>query len=252
MLFIRRHAPDGVFVMDADRASTVFGFLGTALSILLAFVIFLSLETYNDAKNDSLAEADSVLEQFEIAGLLAPSDRTNVQGQLMCYARGVIGDEWLLMHHGKRSAIVDGWVHALETTVDKAAVDSSKQSTGVDKFFDETLERNKGRRGRLIEAQGIVPGPMWLILYAGAFCLIGYVILLASSKERALVQCIQVGGVTAFIVISLLLVDFLDHPFRDGTGSLRPTSMQFGLREMERDGGYALTLPCDDVGRPKA
>jgi hypothetical protein len=252
MLLVRRHAPDGVYVMDADRASTVFGFLGTALSILLAFVIFLSLETYNGAKSDSLEEADSVLEQFEIANLLAPADRTNVQGQLMCYARGVINEEWPLMRDGKRSEMVDAWVHTLETTVDKVSAENAKQENGVSKFFDETLEREKGRRGRLIEAQGVVPGPMWLMLYAGSFCLIGYVLILASGKERAFVQCVQVGGVTAFIVISLLLVDFLDHPFRDGTGSLRPTSMTFGLHEMERDGGSALTLPCDATGHPKA
>jgi hypothetical protein len=251
-LIVRRIAPDGVYIMDADRASTVFGFLGTALSILLAFVIFLSLETYNGAKSDSLQEADSVLEQFEIAGLLAPADRANVQGQLMCYARGVISDEWPQMQKGKRSAMVDAWVHTIETTIDKITVENSKQETGLDKFFDETLEREKGRRGRLIEAQGVVPGPMWLMLYVGAFCLVGYVLLLASEKERAFVQCVQIGGVTAFIVISLLLVDFLDHPFRDGTGSLTPSSMQFGLHEMERDRGSSLTLPCDTTGHPKA
>jgi amino acid transporter len=251
MLMVRRRAPEGIFILDADRASAIFGFLGTALSILLAFVIFLSLETYNGAKSDSLEEADSVLEQFEIAGLLAPPDRVNVQGQLMCYARGVINDEWPLMAKGKRSAIVDEWVANIETTVDKATVEGSKQQTGVDKFFDETLEREKGRRGRLIESQGVVPTPMWIMLFVGCFCLIGYVLLLASSKERALVQFIQVGGVTAFIVISLLLVNFLDHPFRDGTGSLQPSSMRFGLAEMMRAGGSALTPPCDATGHPK-
>jgi hypothetical protein len=252
MLLVRRFAPEGVFVMDADRASAVFGFLGTALSILLAFVIFLALETYTGAKSDSLEEADAVLEQFEIASLFTPADRANVQGQLMCYARGVINDEWPLMAKGKRSSLVDAWVHTIETTVDKATVESAKQETGIDKFFDETLEREKGRRGRLLESQGVVPGPMWAMLLVGCACLIGYVLLLGSTRERSLVQAFQVGGVTAFIVLSLLLVNFLDHPFRDGSGRLEPTSMQFGLHEMERDGGSALTLPCDATGHPKA
>src|ERR1051325_7754131 len=79
MLVIRRTAPEGVYVMDADRASAVFSFLATALSILLAFVIFLALETYSGAKSDALEEADSVLEQFEIANLFSPNDRANVQ-----------------------------------------------------------------------------------------------------------------------------------------------------------------------------
>ena len=252
MVLIRRSAPEGIFVMDADRASAIFGFLATALSILLAFVIFLALETYSGAKSDALEEADSVLEQFEIANLFAPSDRVNVQGQLMCYARGVINDEWPAMRDGKRSSLVDGWVHTLETTVDKVAIETSKQETGLDKFFDETLEREKGRRGRLLEAQGVIPAPLWAMLYIGTAAIIGYVLMLGSTKERALVQAIQVSAVTGFIVISLLLVNFLNHPFRGDSGSLEPTSMRFGLQEMTRDGGAALTMPCDNAGRPKA
>jgi hypothetical protein len=251
MLTVRRTAPDGVFVMDADRASAIFGFLATALSILLAFVIFLALETYSGAKADALEEADAVLEQFEIANLFAPADRTNVQGQLMCYARGVINDEWPLMAKGQRSSVVDGWIHSIETTVDKATVESPKQETGLDKFFDETLERDKGRRGRIIESQGVIPAPLWAMLYIGTGGIIGYVLLLGSTKERAIVQGLQVAAVTGFIVISLLLVNFLNHPFRGEPGSLEPTSMQFGLQEMTRDGGSALTLPCDTNGRPK-
>jgi hypothetical protein len=251
MLVIRRTAPEGVFVMDADRASAIFGFLATALSILLAFVIFLALETYSGAKSDALQEADSVLEQFEIANLFTQADRVNVQGQLMCYARGVINDEWPLMAKGKRSSVVDGWVHSIETTVDNVAVDSPKQQTGIDKFFDETLEREKGRRGRIVESQGVIPAPLWAMLYIGTGAIIGYVLLLGSTRERAIVQGIQVAAVTGFIVISLLLVNFLNHPFRGEAGSLDASSMRFGLQEMTRDGGSALTLPCDNSGRPK-
>lgn len=251
MMAVRRTAPDGVFVMDADRASAIFGFLATALSILLAFVIFLALETYTGAKADALEEADAVLEQFEIANLFAPADRDSVRGQLMCYARGVISDEWPAMRNGKRSSMVDAWVHTIETTIDKATVETPKQETGLDKFFDETLEREKGRRGRLIEAQGVIPPPLSAMLYISALVIIGYVLLLGSTKERAIVQGLQVAAVTSFIVISLLLVNFLNHPFRGDSGSLEPTSMQFGLHEMERDGGSALTLPCDATGHPK-
>src|SRR5215212_5122049 len=182
MLLIRRNAPEGVFVMDADRASAIFGFLATALSILLAFVIFLALETYSGAKADALEEADAVLEQFEIANLFAPADRTNVQGQLMCYARGVINDEWPLMAKGKRSSVVDGWIHSIETTVDKAATDSPQQQTGVDKFFDETLEREKGRRGRLVESQGVIPAPLWAMISIGAGSIRGYALLFGSHR----------------------------------------------------------------------
>ena len=110
----------------------------------------------------------------------------------MCYARGVISDEWPLMARAENAAaLVDAWVHTIETTVDKALLNTPKQETGIDKFFDETLEREKGRRGRLIESQGVVPGPMWLMLYVGGVCLIGYVLLLASTRERPVVQAFR-------------------------------------------------------------
>src|SRR3954462_13762417 len=113
---MRRFAPASLLVGHIDSAAAVRGFRGTAFARRLAFVIFLALETYNGAKADSLDEADSVLEQFEIANLFPTAQRDLIRTQLVCYARSVTGDEWTRMATGNRSAAVDGWVHAIEAT----------------------------------------------------------------------------------------------------------------------------------------
>ncbi|MBX7111713.1 MAG: hypothetical protein K1X87_07680 [Dehalococcoidia bacterium] len=251
MLSIRRRAPAGGFFSDSDRAAGVFGVVGTAFSVLLAFVIFLAFETYTSADEQSAREADSVIDQFEIAELFAPADRDLVQSELVCYGRSVVRDEWGRMRDGDQSDVVEGWTIQLDQAVEAAQLSSARQETAFDKFFDETIEREAGRRGRLEEAHGVVPAPMWFILILGAGCVLGYILLFADSSERLVAQAALIGIVTALTVTSLLLVDFLDHPYRNKTGSIRPTSMERALATMDR-GRHGDAGLCDQAGAPVA
>jgi fructose-specific phosphotransferase system IIC component len=45
-LLVRRRAPEGGWFTDASRAAGIFGVLGTMFAVVLAFVIFLALESY--------------------------------------------------------------------------------------------------------------------------------------------------------------------------------------------------------------
>jgi hypothetical protein len=248
LLLVRKRAPVGGFFTDTDRAAGIFGFIGTAFSVLLAFVIFLALEDYLNARAEARHEADSVLQQFELAELFPSPGKDLLQSQLVCYGRGVIGDEWNLMQSGRRSAVVDGWTTAIEKTLDGVSTTGQKETIAFDKFFDETSAREAGRRGRLQEAGGAIPAPALLILLLGAGCILGYLLFFADSGEPALVQAFQVGTVTLLVVSSLVLVNFLDHPYHPGKGSIEPASMRFAVQTMERDLPGSVTLPCDGVG----
>ena len=189
MMLVRRRAPIGSYFEDSDRAGAILGFIGTAFSVLLAFVIFLALETYTGAKTEASHEADALLEQFEIAALFSPEDRDVLRSQLVCYGRGVVVDEWPAMRSGGRSTDVDERVLAIESAIDGVNVEGVKQETAFAKFFDETTEREDGRRGRLTEAEGVVPSPMWLILILGSGCLLGYMLLFADRRSFRLRMC---------------------------------------------------------------
>jgi hypothetical protein len=91
---------------------------------------------------------------------------------------------------------------------------------------------------------------MWALLLLGAACLLGYMLLFADSAERALVQCVLITMVTVFIVTPLLLIEFLDHPYRDRTGSIMPASMQFTLEAMEHERRSTEPVPCTPEGAP--
>ena len=59
-----------------------------------------------------------------------------------------------------------------------------------------------------------------------------------------LVQGVMIGGVAAMVSIGLLLINFLDHPYRSGPGSIQPREMTATLTMM-RQQEPALRLPGD-------
>jgi hypothetical protein len=251
MMLLRRRAPKGGYYTDSARAAGVLTVLGTAFSVLLAFVIFLAFQSYDGADEAAGLEAVSVKEQFEAAELFAPQDRDALQGDLICYGRAVISDEWPLMRDGGRSALVDGWVVTSERTLDGVRQGDYRERTAFDKWFDQEAERDQARSTRLLEGDGVIPSPLWLVLLLGAAVLIGSMLLFADPAEGRGAQAMLIGTVTALVVTSLLAADFLDNPYREGAGSLDPEAMEQAVGAMEDERGehqQAAPLPCSPSG----
>jgi Protein of unknown function (DUF4239) len=254
LLWLRRRAPDGGYYHDPDRAAGVFGVLGASFAVLLAFVIFLSFEDYDNAKAAAEDEALAVLEQFEAAELFAPTDRDVLQGELVCYGRAVVEDEWPLMADNERSELVDRWVFTLDRTFDASQPRGYPARVAFDKWFDETTQGGKGRTTRLLEASGPIPSPMWFVLLLGAAIVVGYMLFWADSGERRKAQAMQIGAVTAVVTTGLLIVRFLDNPYEDSAGSIKPEAMRatvVQLQELEHSRHPLAAPPCDDTGEPR-
>jgi hypothetical protein len=100
MLLVRRGAPDGSYFEDGDRASGIFGVLATGFAVLIGFVVFLSFESFDTSRSGAEAEARTVVQQFETAQFLPIAVRARISGDLVCYARAVIYQEWPRMESG--------------------------------------------------------------------------------------------------------------------------------------------------------
>ena len=100
MLLVRRHAPDGSYFHDGDRAAGVFGVLATGFAVLLGFVVFLAFESYDAARAGAEREALLVAQQIETAQYLPEPAASTLTGQLVCYARSVAGVQSARMEDG--------------------------------------------------------------------------------------------------------------------------------------------------------
>jgi hypothetical protein len=255
MLFVRRTAPEGSYFTDGDRASGVFGVLATGFAIFAGFVIFLAFTTYDQSRAGAEAEALVVVQQFETAQFLAPATRDQLAGQLVCYGRSVVNQEWPRMEDGDLGNALNPWGVALFRTIRAADATTSAEQTAFAKWLDQTSDREEARRDRVHGAAGITPTTIWIVLLLSASIVFFYMLFFADSAEMKRSQAMLMGSATTIVVVTLLAIYALDNPYRPGLGSIRPVAMERSLAILD-EARAALNdeapIPCDADGNPSA
>ena len=253
MLLVRRRAPEGSYFADGDRAAGVFGVLATGFSVLLGFIIFLAFTSYDQSRAGAETEALVVVQQLETAQFFPGAVVEQLSGELICYGRSVVNSEWERMEAGTLGDAVNPWGVALFQTVAGVEPQTASQQSAYDKWLDQTSEREQARRDRVHGATGVLPTPLWIVLFFISAVIFAFMLFFADRGERAVTQGLLMGSVAAVITVMLLVLGFLDRPFQTGVGGLRPVAMERTLRmadEALAEIGEDVRLPCDAGGEP--
>ncbi|HYN17327.1 MAG TPA: hypothetical protein VEY96_04480, partial [Actinomycetes bacterium] len=177
-----------------------------------------------------------------------------LSGELICYGRSVVGQEWPRMEAGSETGAISPWALALFRTMKTVQPTTPAEQSAYDKWFDLTSTREEARRDRVHASQGVIPTPLWRVLFFTAAVIVLYMLFFADSGERAVTQGVLMGSLVAVMVAALLLLQILNAPYRQGLGELRPVAMQqtLGLIEQARGAlGQDDPPPCDADGRPQ-
>jgi len=251
MLLVRRRAPEGSFFTDGDRASGVFGVLAGGFAIFAGFVIFLSFTTYDQSRAGAEAEALLVIQQFETAQFLAPATRDRLAGELTCYGRSVVSQEWPLMEEGELGDTINPWGVALFRTIRAAETTAVAEETAFAKWLDQTSDREEARRDRVYGAAGVIPATLWIVLLLAASIIFGFMLFFADPAEMKRSQAMLIGSATTVVSVTLLAIFALDNPYRPGVGSIKPVAMERSLRIIDQARaalGETAPPPCDESG----
>jgi len=196
-------------------------------------------------------EARTVVQQFETAQFLPVAVRARLSGDLVCYARTVIHQEWPRMESGTIGGSRNPWSLAMLRTLRTTEPRSASEQTAYSKWFDQRSDREDGRADRIHGAEGVIPLPVWIVLLLASGVIFVYMLFFADSAERAIVQATMMGGVAVVITSTLLLLVFLDHPYQSGVGGLRPVAMKRALAQLRQERIFArerIVIPCDSQG----
>ena len=252
MLFVRRRAPDGGWFTNGDRAAGVFGVLATGFSVLLGFLIFLAFESYDQSRSGAETEALTVAQQVETAQRLPAAEE--LTGELVCYARWVIDDEWPRLEDGSLGEAINPWGVAMFDTVNSVEPGTPSEEAAYGKWLDQTSDRETARQDRIHGAVGVIPAPLWIVVFFITVVIFIYLLFFADSGEPAASQALLMGSVVAVVAAMLLLLGFLDDPFHSSIGGVKPTAMQRTLEIIDEEiaaVGADMTFPCDESGRPE-
>ncbi len=251
MLLVRRRAPEGSYFADGDRASGVFGVLAAGFSILLGFIVFLAFTSYDQARAGAETEALMVIQQARTAQFLPKAAAGDLTGELICYGRSVVHDEWPRMTAGTLGDEVNPWGVALFRTLESTEPEGASDQSAYDQLLEQTSTREQARLDRTHGAVGVIPGPLWIVLFFVAAVIFAYMLFFADSGERAVVQSMLMGAVVSVIAALLLLLYVLDHPFQSGFGGLHPVAMERTLGVVDEAlaaAGREVAVPCDLQG----
>lgn len=251
---VRRYfAPPGGFYHDAQVAAGIFGVVGTGFAVLLGFVIFTAFGSYNNAREYVAQEAVAMRQLAATAGYFPPDDARELRGELICYGRAVVSDEWPAMQNASESASVTAWVSSMDATTQAMPIDTAKDSAALQNWFQQSKDRQEARRGRIAEAAPFLPAFVWGILAVLLVVVLFYQCLFAEPRRPFFAQAIGVGAMALVLVAALSLAWILDLPFNDRGAMIGPDRIQHVVVDMEQGyGSPASTIPCDAAGKATA
>jgi len=155
------------------------------------------------------------------------------------------------MESGSLGDAYNPWGIVMFATLKTTQPHSASEQAAYSKWLDERTDREDARADRTHGAEGVIPAPLWIVLYLSAAIIFVFMLFFADSGERAIVQATMMGSVAVIITSTMLLLVFLDHPYHPGLGSLKPVAMERTLQLLEGRTGIArgpFTIPCDANG----
>ena len=196
--------------------------LATGFAVLIGFVVFLAFESFDTSRSGAEAEARIVAQQFETAQFL-PARRAGGCRASSSATRAPSSTRSGRGSSRARSATaLNPWGVAMFRTMRTVEPRLASEQTAYDKWFDERSDREDARADRTHGAEGVIPTPLWIVLFLSAAIIFVFMLFFADSAERAFVQATMIGGVAVVITSTLLLLWFLDNPYHRGVGGLKP------------------------------
>jgi len=223
LLIVRRKYTHEVFKENHEVAAIIFNAFGLLYAVMVAFVVFVVWERYDDAGKNFELEASQAADLYYVAKAFPDSVWRPIHVAMYEYTTTILEDELPAMSNGQQSTKTVDAIKKLMTIFTKME-SKNLQNQGI---FDDSFKRlndlNHYRRLRLFESRDSVPSVIWVVLLAGAIITVAYTYFFANRKIFP--QSIMTAALTITITLILFLIFILDHPFK-GTTAIKGDAME--------------------------
>jgi Protein of unknown function (DUF4239) len=216
------------------------------VALVLAFVLFQTFSSYEDASDAANDEASAVSTEAVAAALLPSPTGPDLVGLLRCYARAVAGPGWASLEASRHTSSVSSDADARVA----AAVAQAQQAGISETLVAEVVAAERGRatarRVRLAEAAPSVPAIVTALLIGSVAITVASTAAFASRRIRPSLRWTLLGVTTLIFTASLLVILDLDRPF-GGVARIDPTAMR-AVEEQIGTTSFGANPPCDLSG----
>lgn len=225
LAIVRRRVAPHTLRDHHDVAGFILAIVGVIYAVLLAFVVLVVWERYENAELIATREANALIDVYRLAPAL-PNATATIRRDANAYAREVVKVEWPAMSRG---AMDDGTSRALDQLWRdclRVKPRDNRESAVFSQILDRLTEVGDNRRLRLLSSRTGVPSPIWLTLIVGGIATILFTFYF--GLERFSAQAGMTAILALLISLVLFLISALNYPF---TGDLKvqPEAMQTAI-----------------------
>jgi hypothetical protein len=210
---VRRYVKVDRLRVNNEVAGFKFATVGVLYAVLLAFVVIVVWEKYNQADADVAQEAAASATIYRLSYGLDDQHGGAIREALSAYLTAAIKEDWPAMEHGKASRAGSLAMTALYQAVLKFHVQQN-ESVVLAELLRQVDTISQARRARIVAANGAVPDILWVTLFGGAILTVCFTLFFGTENLHA--QMLMTGALTLLTFAGLLTVIAIDQPFGGG------------------------------------
>jgi hypothetical protein len=234
LVLVRRSVNLSTLESHHDVAGFILAVVGVVYAVLLAFVVVVTWQQFEDARAATDREAAHVGGLYRLS-LAFPRGGPQIRIALRDYTESVVAQEWpeIAKHH-RESRETDQALNRVWVAVRAARAGGAPQTPFYEEAVTRLVDLAELRRTRVLSSGTRLPVPVWVVLIAGAAISIGFTYFFGVRSFAA--QALMVGALAAITGLVLFLILSLDLPFTGDVG-VGPTAMEDVLEEFAHYGG---------------
>jgi hypothetical protein len=205
-----------------------FAVVGVLYAVLLAFVVIVVWQKYNDAEVAVTQEAAAAATLYRLAAGADPAT-ADVRAALTNYLKFVVNRDFPEMAREKESPETTAELNEAYAAALRMAHGGSQPTTAVYEIFYQLDLITQARRNRLHLDSGVVPIVLWHALVLGAILTVCFTFFFGTPNLGA--QVLMTGILSVIVFMGLFVIVAIDHPFTGpvhvGSGPLRQVLADF-------------------------
>ncbi|MGH2600371.1 MAG: DUF4239 domain-containing protein, partial [Dehalococcoidia bacterium] len=232
LMATRRLLPQTLIKESHAVAATTMQILGTSYAVLLAFVVVVAWQSFQDAQSRSIEEAADLTTLYHLTAALPQPEQQQARDVIVEYARIVTEEEWPAMAQGHAVPEARAQIARLWQIYTGLAATAQTNPAYADSLQNVADLENQ-RELRLLDARSDLPLFVWVLLIVGAVLTVGCVYFLGVTSSA--LEVTMTASLAGMIALILVLIYALDHPFQ-GDLSVSPDDYHAILQEVTRGG----------------